>query len=203
MCGRWFRVPEGRHLVSLYFYNPNGREKLNGHRDFVVEARKILRSSVPPKILTRDIPIRELKLPPDCMIEELERQLASPVLARCRVKDFSGSGVYKTFLMNGGGCYGFRVVRNNSMNTILNGVFLTGLASSARKKQADAGSLWARPSAASVGCPLASERYSTGSAFSLVRLPELGPGREQVDLPVETLCVPCLYGVIALSGQTG
>lgn len=129
------RVPEGRHLVSLYFYNPNGREKLNGHRDFVVEARKILRSSVPPKILTRDIPIRELKLPPDCMIEELERQLASPVLARCRVKDFSGSGVYKTFLMNGGGCYGFRVVRNNSMNTILNGVFLTGLASSARKNR--------------------------------------------------------------------
>lgn len=43
--------------------------------------------------------------------------------------------MYKTFLLNGGGCYGFRVVRNNSMNTILNGVFLTGLDPSARKNR--------------------------------------------------------------------
>lgn len=129
------RVPEGRHLVSLYFYNPNGREKLNGHRDFVVEARKLVRPAVPPKALTGSLALRELKLPPDCVEKELTRQLASPVQARCRVKDFSGSGVYKTFLLNGGGCYGFRVVRNNSMNTILNGVFLTGLDPSARKNR--------------------------------------------------------------------
>lgn len=129
------RVPDGMHLVSLYFYNPNGRDKLNGHRDYMVEARKLIRPSLPSKILTRDIPLREAKLPLDSVEKELTRQLLSPVLARCRVKDFSGSGVYKTFLVNGAGCYGFRVVRNNSMNTILNGVFLTGLAPSAGKNR--------------------------------------------------------------------
>lgn len=121
--------------MSLYFYNPNGREKLNGHRDFVVEARKLVKPAVPPKALTGSLALRELKLPPDCVEKELTRQLASPVQARCRVKDFSGSGVYKTFLLSGGGCYGFRVVRNNSMNTILNGVFLAGLDPSARKSR--------------------------------------------------------------------
>lgn len=130
------RVPEGRHLVSLYFYNPNGRDdKVAGHRDYLVEARKLIRPSVPPKALTRSIALCEVNLSPDSVEKELIRQLKSPVLARCRVKDFSGSGVYKTFLLNGAGCYGFRVVRNHSMNTILNGVFLTGLDPVARKNR--------------------------------------------------------------------
>lgn len=129
------RVPEGRHLVSLYFYNPNGREGSNGHRDYLVEARKLVHPALPVEVLTKIKPVRQTKLPPDCVEKELSRQLGSPVLARCRVKDFSGSGVYKTFLVNGEGCYGFRVVRNHSMNTIINGVFLTGLDAHARKNR--------------------------------------------------------------------
>lgn len=97
-------VPEGPHFVSLYFFNPNGRTPPNGERDFLLElypvARKYHENS------------NELHL------------LDKEPLARARVSLFTG-GVHKVFAVAGGGRYVFRIVRNHSFNTILNGVFIS------------------------------------------------------------------------------
>lgn len=99
-------VPEGWHMLSLYFYNPNGHENRNGWRDFHIELRRAaepFRGEVPESTRT------------------------SPVLARTRVYDFAGSGCWKHFVVQGPAHYAVRVGGNNSFNTILNGVFLSAM----------------------------------------------------------------------------
>ena len=97
-------VPEGPHFVSLYFFNPNGRTPPNGERDFLLElyplAGKYQKNA-----------------------DELQLLKKEP-LARARVSLFT-SGVHKVFAVAGGGSYAFRIVRNHSFNTILNGVFIS------------------------------------------------------------------------------
>ncbi len=100
----WVRltVPEGVHLVSAYFYNPNGRKSRNGYRDYSVELRRASKE---------DLPLAEA--------EKL------PVLARTRVFDFAGSGCWKNFVVTAPGEYLLKVGRHGSFNTILNGVFVS------------------------------------------------------------------------------
>ncbi|MDO5451224.1 MAG: hypothetical protein Q4F30_10085, partial [Akkermansia sp.] len=99
-------VPEGWHMLSLYFYNPNGQENRNGWRDFHIELRRALEP------FQGEVP---------------EDTRTSPVLARTRVYDFAGSGCWKHFVVQGPASYAIRVGGNNSFNTILNGVFLSAM----------------------------------------------------------------------------
>lgn len=118
------RVPEGTQTISLYFFNPNGREKNNGQRDYLIEVRS-WKSRLPAAVITRVRSPDKYGLPEDCREQELKDVLKAPVQARCRVTDFAGGGVYKTFIVEGPGTFYIRVCRNYSMNTILNGVFLS------------------------------------------------------------------------------
>lgn len=96
----YVKVPAGTQLVSLYFYCPNPEAPRSKYRDFPIEVR----------------------------FQE-DNNIDGEVLARARVSDFAGSGVYKNFAVhsNSGGFFAFRVCRNHSFNTILNGVFTSRL----------------------------------------------------------------------------
>lgn len=125
------KLPKGRHLVSVYFYNPNGRR--NAHtalRDYLVEVRKMT-PQLPEKTIFRYGHVKERE---KILSEHAGSHLPSPVLARTRVNYFAGSGVHKSFLMQGPGCYYIRVARNHSFNTIVNGVLMTCLSFRDRKK---------------------------------------------------------------------
>ncbi|MEG0428022.1 MAG: hypothetical protein RR553_09020 [Akkermansia sp.] len=118
----WVRVvvPEGLHRLDLYFYNPNGREGKMGMRDYLVEVRQ--GENAFDNFEGADISKK-------AQYKEMEKQIAGlcglPVQARTRVNTFAGSGVYKSFLLQKEGTYWVRVCRNNSFNTILNGVFIS------------------------------------------------------------------------------
>ena len=105
----WARIsiPEGTHLLSLYFYNPNGHVRRSGYRDYLIELR-----TGQPNLAQENIPR---------LIEQ------SPVLARTRIFDFAGSGGWKNFIVRGPHTCYLRICRNNSFNTILNGVFLSSM----------------------------------------------------------------------------
>ncbi len=94
----YVKVPNSdTNLVSLYFYNPNPSDWRAAYRDYVVEVRFAAKPNTKAK-----------------------------VLSRTRVSDFAGGGVYKNFAIGGAaGTFAFRVCRNNSFNTILNGVFVS------------------------------------------------------------------------------
>ncbi len=100
------KIPGGRYMLSLYFYNPNGRHARNGYRDFLVEVRDGDENST-----QQDLPSIQHR----------------PVLARTRIFDFAGSGCWKNFFVQGPRVLMVRVCRNHSFNTILNGVFLSNL----------------------------------------------------------------------------
>lgn len=121
------KVPEGRHMLSVYFYNPNGRRSANNAlRDYLVEVRKMITGlqnlGVFYSISKKDNDVFK------ACAEHAGAHLVAPVLARTRVSAFSGAGVYKSFLVQGPGAYYIRVSRNHSFNTIVNGVFMTCLA---------------------------------------------------------------------------
>lgn len=113
-------VPEGLHQLSLYFYNPNGRESGMNRRDYLVEIRQ--------GGLEFDN-VEGAGIVKASQYKELEQNIAGlcrlPVHARTRVNKFAGSGVYKQFVLQKAGTYWVRVCRNNSFNTILNGVFIS------------------------------------------------------------------------------
>lgn len=97
------QLPEGDHALSLYFYNYQGKDLNTGAwRDFIIEVR-------PGKL------------------DEGEKIQMAPILARTRVKDFHGSGVYKTFILSGPGTYSIRILNNYSSDAILNGLFVSRL----------------------------------------------------------------------------
>jgi hypothetical protein len=119
------KVPAGIHAVSLYFYNPNGLESLARFRDYLVEVRHH-HSLLPEEVVLGLHFPEEFRRARDCRTVELRDVMQQPVLARTRVCNFHG-GVYKTFAVSGPGLFYFRVGRNGSFNTILNGVFVDRL----------------------------------------------------------------------------
>lgn len=119
-------VPEGVHEIALYFYNPNGYLRNESRRDYLIEVR---RYSPPSPLLfvvnnKTDIAIGERSKIGLTVAALMEKWHAIPVEARARVSRFAGSGVYKRFMSKKGGVYLFRICRNGSFNTILNGVFV-------------------------------------------------------------------------------
>ena len=94
------RVPAGTQRVSLYFFNKDGHDGNNRVRDYLIDVKRGSQN-----LLEAD---------------------GYPLLARARVHDFWG-GVYKSFLVQGPGDYYFIVRKNNSFNTILQGVFVDKL----------------------------------------------------------------------------
>lgn len=91
-------IQKCKHLISLYFYNPNAQETRAGHRDYLIEVRN-----------------------------QSSNDVAGPILASSRVREFGGSGVYKNFAVNGPGTYAFRICKNESFNTLINGIFISQL----------------------------------------------------------------------------
>ena len=128
----WAKIilPKGRFQVSLYFFNPNGREKATASRDYLVEIRHepAIVFTTPDKLLQKlDIYYTTKK--------ELLRIRNNVPVARTRVRHFASGGVYKNFIMEGDGVYYIKVCRNNSFNTILNGIFVTQLEEQYREKK--------------------------------------------------------------------
>lgn len=119
-------VPEGVHEIALYFYNPNGYLQHESRRDYVVEARRHPSTSslVFQFNNVGDLAIGEQNKWGKVLTAAMEQWYSFPVEARTRVSRFAGSGVYKRFMCRKGGIYLFRVCRNGSFNTILNGVFV-------------------------------------------------------------------------------
>ena len=119
-------VPEGVHEIALYFYNPNGYLQHESRRDYVVEARRHPFSSSIQSLFDNkaDIEIGNRTKKGKTLAASMEQWQSFPVEARTRVSRFAGSGVYKRFMCRKGGIYLFRVCRNGSFNTILNGVFV-------------------------------------------------------------------------------
>lgn len=95
-------VPEGVQRISLYFFNKDGKEGSNRFRDYLLELKPFAPTTAQAFFL--------------------------PTLARARVREFSGGGVYKQFVVKGGDNYYIRIARNSSFNTICSGVFLDKLA---------------------------------------------------------------------------
>jgi len=93
-------VPEGSYRLSVYFFNKDGHVGPNRWRDYGLE----------------------LKNHGNDVLEAY----CSPTIARARVRDFWG-GVYKRFVIQGPHTYWLRVNRNDSFNTIVNGVFIDKL----------------------------------------------------------------------------
>ena len=94
-------VPQGLYRISLYFFNKDGKTANNRLRDYLVE----LKPSAPTTKQAFDL----------------------PTLARARVRDFGGGGVYKQFVVKGGERYYIKIARNGSFNTICSGVFIDKL----------------------------------------------------------------------------
>lgn len=129
-------IPEGLHEVALYFYNPNGRERNAGYRDYLVEART-WKPSYPDHLnfliwankkqyqQNRSRLSSLFSKNQENRKTEIFIQQKKPVAARTRVKDFSGNGVYKRFLVKGPASCSFTIKRNASFNTIINGIFVT------------------------------------------------------------------------------
>lgn len=125
------KLPAGVHEVSLYFYNPlfcnidkSNEKKEFADRDYLVEVRKYF--SKYPDNVTLTPSYREGN-DNDCRENETSEIVKSPVLARTRVKSCSGSGVYKSFLVNKPGYYFIRIVRNYSYSALLNAIFISRL----------------------------------------------------------------------------
>lgn len=99
----WLTVtlPEGIHRVSLYDMNKDGHDGANRYRDYLADV-----------LPYRDNPLDAEKLSP---------------LAHARIRNFWG-GVYEQFVLSGPGKYYIRIGKNNSLNTILAGVFIDKLA---------------------------------------------------------------------------
>lgn len=111
-------LPQGWYHFALYFYNPNGHEKNPALRDYLIEVRKF------PLM---ESPNNNYELKDTLEKGDISKLTKYPVLARSRVNFFTRSGVYKSFLAKGGCLYAIRICKNNSFNTILNGIFVTKL----------------------------------------------------------------------------
>lgn len=122
-------VPEGRHLLSLYFYDPTPlveHQLRNSLRDYLIEVRKM------PPDFSMDVvegkgTLQKGQQPLQYLMDALTSITGAPVESRSRVKSFAGNGVYKNFILNGQGDYYVRLVRNYSTGATVNGIFLSSL----------------------------------------------------------------------------
>lgn len=126
-------IPSDGYELSLYFYNPNGYKEAESKRDYFIELRKYDEMQL-------SIYNRKDSVSFKSMIANIKNILMSriqklPVLARTRVRFFAAGGVYKTFVINRKGRYYFRICRNNSFNTILNGIFVSQMSRNNRKSE--------------------------------------------------------------------
>ncbi len=101
----------GVFVVSGYFFNPNGHGGTARFRDYLVELKEYPQRAALPK--------------PPYVIADDPAKLST--LARARVHDFAGGGVYERFMVKGPGRYILQARRNGSFNTIVNGVFVDRL----------------------------------------------------------------------------
>lgn len=113
-------------MLPLYFYNPNARQgKNNKFRDYCVEIRRTKDDRFEKFLPLKGKPVSELTA--EKMTGLIADHLPERVLARCRVRNFGDSGVYKIFMVRSPGVYYIRICRNHSFNTILNGIFVNNL----------------------------------------------------------------------------
>ena len=94
-------VPAGTHRISTYYFNKDGHDGSNRMRDYLLELKKGDAANV----------------------DEAEKL---PTQAKTRIRDFWG-GVYKKFAVQGPGVFWLKTGKNNSFNTIVNGVFVDKL----------------------------------------------------------------------------
>lgn len=120
------QVLEPNHHIDLYFFNPNGRKLPEGFRDYLIEVKKVT-TDQNPVFLERAFSLPDMQ-------KEWTRMANEKILLRTRVNFFSGTGVYKRFLVHEPGYYLFRVVKNYSFNTILNGLFVSRLGQISKQK---------------------------------------------------------------------
>jgi len=112
------KVPCGKYLVSLYFFNKDGHSGANRCRDYVIDT----------KIISMSTEKFERLEPPKSILEE--QFLSTPEGISLRVSNFWG-GVYKRFFVDvreESEVMTFRVARNYSFNTILCGIFIDPVA---------------------------------------------------------------------------
>lgn len=122
-------VPDDRHLLSLYFYDPTPlteSDLRNSLRDYIIEIRP-MPPAFNPEVVTGRQPLPKGGNAGQYLTDSLIEIAASPVQARSRVKAFAGGGIYKNFILNGKGCYYVRIIRNYSTGASLNGLFLSSL----------------------------------------------------------------------------
>lgn len=125
------KLPAGIHEVALYFYNPlfcnidkTNEKKEFARRDYLVEVRKYF-SKYPDNVTL--IPSYRKENDKYCRENETGEIIKVPVLARTRIKSCSGSGVYKSFLVNQPGYYFIRIAKNYSCSTWLNAILISRL----------------------------------------------------------------------------
>jgi len=94
-------VPAGIHRVSLYETNKDGHNWDNRNRDYVVDI----------------LPYRA----------KIEDAMLLPPLAHARIHDF-WNGYYTSFVTRGPAQYYIHVAKNNSLNTLVAGVFIDKMA---------------------------------------------------------------------------
>jgi hypothetical protein len=94
-------VPEGVHRVSLYFANKDGHTTTARFRDYTIELKPF--------------------------IEDINAAETAPTLASARVHNFWG-GVYKNLAICGPGKFNFKIKRNYSHVTQIQGVFIDKMA---------------------------------------------------------------------------
>lgn len=123
-------VPEGMSTASLHFYNKEGFN-LPGdpQRDYLIEVKKYkpmtdLQLFPLPFALARQLGKQDIVEGEEHYVKDLDNMVKAPTLARCRVRDFISTPVYKTFALEGPATYCVRICRNNSFNTMVSGIFL-------------------------------------------------------------------------------
>ena len=115
------RLPEGVHRVSLYFLDADARDPNGTDRDFTLQVKRVsqLEAVGDADELAQNRPNGMEAM--DSTVPEL-----TPASARTRVTHCE-LGVYKRFLTRGAGTYWFRIGRNNSPGTKVQGVFVDRL----------------------------------------------------------------------------
>jgi hypothetical protein len=132
--------------VSIYFYNYDAAKRMNSFRDYVLEVKSgqagtatATASNVddddPPQAGMGGSTASQTLIPVEL----------SPTLARARVWDTFGAGVYSQFLVNGAGTYWIKIGRNFSFVAKLQAVFVDRIGGPDfgidRKPRADMGGL--------------------------------------------------------------
>ena len=127
-----------KYNLSLYFYNAGvGEYPILAKRDNLIEIRKF-KSTYPDETSLNLFASQEKdKEGKDPLEEETALIQKEPVLARARVKDTSGNGVYKTFVLDGPGVYYVRLARNGSQGVRLNGIFVSSIDSKSLFRKTD------------------------------------------------------------------